>query len=100
MSDSVRRIDSFNSFNTNISTRLPISDVKVVYSSTHNVDYIWQMLKYNDCCICLDNVEETLLYVAIQDWFDIDSVNVFNLLSAANKWQNSLRPHVLHIHQC
>jgi hypothetical protein len=39
------------------------------------------------------------VYFALQDWFDIDTANVFNLLFAADKRQNSRRAHLLRIEQ-
>jgi uncharacterized protein YutD len=53
---------------------LHIGNVKDAYQSTNIVNYIQQMLKHNDC------MEETLSYLALQGWYNIDSVKVFNLL--------------------
>jgi len=53
------------------------------------------MLKHNDRCTCLDNMVETLSYLALQGWYNIDSAKVFNLLSAANPRQNTRRAHLL-----
>jgi hypothetical protein len=46
------------------------------------------MLKYNDRCTSLDYFEETLLYRALQGWYDIDAVKIFNLQPAADTPQN------------
>jgi len=43
------------------------------------------MLKHNGQCTGVDNMEETLSYHAIQGWYNIDSAQVLNLLSAANE---------------
>jgi hypothetical protein len=40
-------------------------------------------------------MEEILSYIALQGWYDIDSANVFNLLSATNKWQSTRTDHLL-----
>ena len=43
------------------------------------------MLKHDDRCTSLDYMEETLSHLALEGWYDIDSANVFNLLSATHK---------------
>jgi len=58
------------------------------------------MLKHNDRCTSLDYIEETLSYLVFQGWYDIDSATVFNLLSAADKWQNTRRARLLRLHHC
>jgi hypothetical protein len=45
-------------------------------------------------------MEETLSYLALQGWYDIDSAKVFNLLSAADKRRNTRRAHLLRLHHC
>jgi hypothetical protein len=52
------------------------------------------MLKHNDWCTGLDYMEETLSYLALQGWYDIDSAKVFNLLSATEKWRITPRAHL------
>jgi len=49
------------------------------------------MLKHNDRCTSLDSMEETLSYLALQGWYDMDSAKVFNLLSATDKRRSTLR---------
>jgi hypothetical protein len=44
------------------------------------------MIKHIVQCTGLDYVEETLSYLGLQGWYDIDSAEVFNQLSAAEKW--------------
>jgi hypothetical protein len=58
------------------------------------------MLQHNDPCTSLDDMEETLLYLAHQGWYDIDSANVINLPSAADKRRNTCRAHHLRVHHC
>ena len=89
ISESIRRMGSGDNFTTDISERLHISNVKEAYRSTNKVNYIRQMLKHNDRCTGLDYMEETLSYLALQGWYDIDSAKVFNLLSAAHKRRNT-----------
>jgi len=91
---------SGDNFTTDISERLHIGNVKEAYRSTNQVNYIQQMLQHNDRCTSLDYMEETLSYLALQGWYDIDSAKVFNLLSAANKRRNTRRAHLLHLHHC
>ena len=55
------------------------------------------MLEHNYQCTGLDYMEETRLYLALQGWYDIDSAKVFNLLSATDKRQSTLRAHLLHL---
>jgi hypothetical protein len=100
ISESIRRMGSGDNFTTDISERLHISNVKEAYRSTNKVNYIRQMLKHNDRCTGLDYMEETLSYLALQGWYDIDSAKVFNLLSAADKRRNTRRAHLLRLHHC
>jgi hypothetical protein len=45
-------------------------------------------------------MEETLTYVALQGWYDIESAKVVNLLSPANNPRNNCRAHLLHLQHC
>jgi len=100
ISESIRRVGSGNNSTTDISEHLHIGNVKEAFRSTNRVNYIQQMLKDNDRCTGLDYMEETLSYLALQGWYDIDSAKVFNLLSAADKRQNSRQAHPLRLHNC
>jgi hypothetical protein len=42
-------------------------------------------------------MEETLSYLALEGWYDIDSAKVFNLLSATDKWRTTPRAHLLRL---
>jgi hypothetical protein len=53
------------------------------------VNYIGQMLKHNHRFTGPDYMAETFSYLALQGWYDIDSVNAFNQLSAADKRRNA-----------
>ena len=77
-----------------------IGIVKKAYRSTNKVNYIQQMLKHNERCTGLDYMEETLLYRALQGWYNIDSAKVFRLLSAANKQRNMRQAHLLRLQHC
>jgi len=88
---------SGDNFTTDIFEQLHIAKAKEAYWASNKVNYIWQMLKHNNWCTGPDFLEETLSYVAIHGWYDIDSAKVFNLLSATNKWRSTLRAHLLHL---
>jgi len=100
ISESIWSMGSSNNFTTDISERLHIGNVKDAYQSTDQVNYIPQRLKHNDRCTGLDYMEETLSYLALQGWYDIDSAKGFNVLSAADKQQNTRQAHLLHLHHC
>jgi len=81
-----------NNFTTDISEQLNIGHVKEVYASTNKANYIPQMLKHNNQCTNLHDIEETLLYVALQDWYSIDSAIVFHRLLAASNNEIQMQP--------
>jgi len=54
ISDWIRLISSGNNFTNNFFEWLHIANVKVSYQSTNNVNFIQQMLKYNDQSTGLD----------------------------------------------
>jgi hypothetical protein len=95
ISESIRRMCSADNFTTDIAERLQIGNVKEAYRSTNKVNYIRQMLKHNDPSTGLHYMEETLSYLALQGWYNIDSAKLFNLLSAADKRRNTRRAHLL-----
>jgi len=100
VSESIPQIGSGDNLTTDISEPLHISNVKEAYRSTNKVNYIRQMLKHNDRCTGYDYMEETLSYLTHQGWNDIDSANVANLQSAADKRRNTRRAHLLRLHHC
>jgi len=85
---------------TDIPEWLQMSNVKQPYPSTNQVNYIQQILKYNDQCTGLDYTEETVWDLVIHGWYDNDSAKVFNQLSAAYKRQNTRRAYLLNLHHC
>jgi len=100
ISESIRWMGSGYHITTYISERLHIDNVKEVYWSTNNVNYIQMMLKHNDWCTGLDYMEETVSYIALQSWYHIDSAKVVNLILAANKQRNMHSTHFLRHHHC
>jgi len=88
----IRQMGSGDNMTTDISEWLHISNVKEAYWSSNEVNYIQQMLKHNDRCTALDFMEETVSYLALQGWYDTNSVKVFNLLAAADIRQIHIEP--------
>jgi len=100
ISESIRRMGSGDNFTTDISEWLDIVNVKEAYRSTNKVNYIRQMLKHNDQSTALDSMEDTLSYLALQGWYDIDLAKLFNVLSTADKLRNTRRAHLLRLQHC
>jgi hypothetical protein len=82
---------------TDISERLHIANVKEAYRSSNKVNYIRQMLMHNDWRTGLDWLEQTLPYLALQDWYDIDLAKVFNVLYATDQWRSTCSAHLLRL---
>jgi hypothetical protein len=91
---------SGDNFTTNISEWVHIGNVKEPYRSSNKVNYIRQMLKHNDRSTGLDYMGETLSYLALHGWYDIDLAKVFNLLAATDKRRNTRRAHRLRLQHC
>jgi hypothetical protein len=88
---------SGDNFTNDISQRLHITKVTEAYRSSNKVNSIRHMLKHNEWCAGLDYMEETLSYLALEGWYDIDTAKVFNLLSATDKWRNTRRAHLFRV---
>jgi hypothetical protein len=88
-------MDSGDNFATDISEWLHIASVTEGYRSSNKVNYIQQMLKDNDRCTGLDYMEETLSYLALKGWYNVDFAKVFNLLSATDKRRSTCSAHLL-----
>jgi hypothetical protein len=84
--ESIWRMGSGDTFTTDIVEQRHLSIVKEADQSTNKLNYIQLMLMHNDRSTGLDYMENQLSYLALQRWNDIDSENVFNLLSSVNKW--------------
>ena len=95
--ESIRQMDSGDNFTTDISDRLHVANVKVSYKSSNKVIYNRQKFKYNDQNTSLDYVQETLSYLALQGWYNVDSSNVFKILSTTDKQRSSRRAHLLRL---
>jgi hypothetical protein len=76
-------MDSGDNFTIDISELLYISNVKDGYSTSNKVNYTRQILKYDDHRSGLDYIEETLCYLALQGWYEVDSGLVRNNLRVA-----------------
>jgi len=102
ISESIQWMGCGDNFTSDISERLHINNVKEAYPSPNRVNYMRQMLKHMDWCYSFDYMQETLSYLVLQHLYDIDVWKFFNLLSAADKWQNTRRAYLLrlqHHHQ-
>jgi len=95
ISESICRMGSSDNFTTDISERLHIANVKEEYRSSYKVNYIRQMLKHNGRGTGLHYMEETLSYLALEVWYDVDSAKVFTLMSTTDKWRSTHRAHLL-----
>jgi hypothetical protein len=100
ISEAIWRMGSSDNFTTDISERLHIGNVTEAYRSTNKVNYNRHTLMHNDRSTGRDYMEETLSYLALQGWYDIDSAKVFNLLSAADNQYNTCRAHLLRLQHC
>jgi hypothetical protein len=94
VAESIRRMGSGDNITTNISERLHIANVKEANRSSNKVNYIQQILKHNDWCTGLDYVEETVSYPALKHWYQIDSAELFNLLSTPDKQRSKRQGHL------
>ena len=97
ISESIPQMGSGNNYTTDISEWLNIPNMKEAYQSSYEIYYIPQMRKHNDRCTGLDYMVETLSYLALEGWYEVDSANVFNLLSTPDKWQSTCRAYLLHL---
>jgi len=95
ISESIQWMCSSGNITTDNSEQLHIANKKEAYQSSTKVKYILQMLKHNDRCNSLDNMEETLSYLALDGWYDIDAAKLLNLLSATDEWWSTRRAHLL-----
>jgi len=95
ISESIWWTGSGDNISADISELLHIANVNNAYRSSNKVNQIRQMLKHNFQCNSLDYMEETLSYLALPGRYDIDSANVFNLLSATDKQRSTHGSHLL-----
>jgi hypothetical protein len=100
ISDSIRWMGSGDNFTTNISGWLHIGNVNEAYRSTNKVNYFQQMLKHNKRCTGPDYLEETLSYVGLKAWYNIDTAKVVNIVSALDTRTNTHWANLLRLHHC
>jgi len=93
--EAIWRMCSSDNFTTDISEWLHIAKVKEAYWSSNKVNDIRHMLKHNDRCTSLDYMEETLSYLVLQGWYNIDSAKVSNQLSTTDQRRSSRWAHLL-----
>jgi len=97
VSESIHQMGSGDNFTTDISEQLLIANVNAAYRSRNKVRYIRQMLQHNDRCTSLDYMVETLSYLALEGWYNVDSATNFNLLSAPDKHRSTRTAHMLRL---
>jgi len=100
ISESIWQMGSDNNSTTDISALLHIGNVKQAYRRTNIVNYTLQMLTQNAMCTGLDYMEEKLSHLALPHWYNINSTEVFDPLSATYKWQNTCGAHLLLLQYC
>jgi hypothetical protein len=98
--ESIRWIGSGDNFTTNIAERLHIAHVKKEYWSSNKVNGIGQMIRHNDWYTGLDYMEETISYFALNGWYDVDSIEDFNLLSATAIRRSTRRANLCCLQAC
>jgi len=86
---------SGDNYTTDISEQWHIVNMNDAYRSSNKVSYIPQRLKHKDWCTGLDYTEQTLSYLALDGRYNSDSAKVLNLLSTADKRQNTRWAHLL-----
>jgi len=90
-------IGSSDNFSTDISEQWHSCNVQEVYRCTIKVSYTGQMMQFNDHCTCLDDIEETPEYLALEDWYNVDTAKVFNIPTTTDKPQNTCGGCLLHL---
>lgn len=100
ISGSILRMGCGNDSITDTVKRLHIRNEKDVYWSTNKVNHIWQLLNHNDLYTGFDYMMETLLYIALQGWYDNDCAYVFKIRSTAGIWRNTHRADTLRLLSC
>jgi hypothetical protein len=76
ISQAIGQMGSVDNCTIDISTRLCIPNVNELYQSHNKVNSIRQLLNHNDRFTVLDYMEETLQYLVLQRWFNINSAKV------------------------
>jgi len=78
-----------DSCSAEIFEQLHIGNVREPYHSFNIVNYIRQILKHSNWCTVLENIKKTLLYLALEGWYDFGSANVINGLFTTNSLQTT-----------
>jgi len=97
ISASIWQMGSGDNFTVHIFEWLHIVYVKAGYWSSNKVNYIGQMLMHNDQYTDFDYMEETLSYLALQGWYNIDSEKVCNLLSTTDEKRGTWKAYLLRL---
>jgi len=84
------------SLTDDLSEWLHFGNENKIYQSSNNVSYIRLLLKHHDQFTYLGQMQETVSYLGLQDWYNMQSAIIFNIPSATDIVQNS--PRVSHLH--
>ena len=77
--EAIRRMGAPDNFTTDISELLHVENVKEAYRASNRVDYMEQMLWYNDRTTSLDYMKHTLVYLATKGYYDKDTARVLGM---------------------
>jgi len=100
ISEGIQQMGSSDNWITDNSERLYIGNEKVAYESTNTVIYIQQVFKNHDQCTSHKLMHETLWYLALQGWYNINLTTVFYLLSTTNTQRNTCSAQLLRLQRC
>ena len=70
-----------DNFSTDISEHLHIKNIKHAYRKCNRVEYVKQMLFYNDRVLGLQYMAEALRILALNGYYDQQTARVLNLQS-------------------
>ena len=88
--ESIKLIGLLDNFTTDISEHLHIRNIKDAYKKSNRVDYIKQMLFYNDRALGLEYMSQALRTLALQGYGDEQCARVLGLQSQEGKHTYSI----------
>jgi len=100
VSQYIWQIRSGEIFSLNISDMLYTGNVKQRYRSTNKLNFMRQLLKHNDQSSGYNYMEMSHSHPGLRGWSPIDSAQVLNLLSTADKQWNTHRAHHILLQHC
>jgi hypothetical protein len=81
----ITRMGAPDTFATEISELLHISNVKEAYRASNGVNFMLQLLWYNDRYTTVDYMQHTLQWLALYGWYVEESAVVLNLMTGRQK---------------